>query len=399
MSAVFGVIRSPDAVVFGSGQRRSLPGYAEKFGKRVFICSDERFSQAPQLVAIADALRAEGLTVSVYDETLPELPLSCITDATEKARAFGPDVIVGLGGGSCLDVAKLVALGLSHAGAMRDYYGEFKVPGPVVPVIAVPTTAGTGSEVTPVAVLGDPERVLKVGISSPHLIPAVAICDPELTLTCPPGLTAVTGADAMTHAIEAFTAITHPDPVGISRRQVFVGKNMLSDAFCRMAIASLAEGLPVAVRNGEDLAAREKVMYGALTAGLAFGVAGTAAAHALQYPVGAATGTAHGLGVACLMPYVLAFNRPAIGKELAEIGALCGCAATEEAGIAAITDLFAEIGIPRSLGALGIKADQIDELAAQTMGAARLVNNNPRTLDAEAARSILEAALAGGHNA
>jgi alcohol dehydrogenase len=389
------VVRSPGTIIFGSGQRDSLPGYASRFGSRVFICSDERFSQAPQLVAIHDALRAAGLVVGVYDATLPELPLSCISDATERARAFGPDVIIGLGGGSCLDVAKLVALGLSHGGAMRDYYGEFKVPGPVLPVIAIPTTAGTGSEVTPVAVLGDPERDLKVGISSPYLIPSVAICDPELTLTCPAGLTAVTGADAMTHAIEAFTAITHADPVGISGRQVFVGKNQFSDAFCRIAIANLAEGLPIAVQNGDDLKAREKVMYGALTAGLAFGVAGTAAAHALQYPVGAATGTAHGLGVACLMPYVLAFNRPTIGPQLAEIGALCGGDATEQGGMAAIAGLFARIGIPRSLADLGIGAHQIDRLAEQSMGAARLVNNNPRPLDVEAARAILAAALAG----
>src|SRR5690606_21603860 len=170
------------------------------------------------------------------------------------------------------------------------------VPGPIMPLIAVPTTAGTGSEVTPVAVLSDSERTLKVGISSPFLIPTWSVCDPELTFSCPAALTAIAGADALTHAIEAFTAVRRDPVPSIAQERVFVGKNTMSDHFALSAITLLWEGLEAACEDNTDRSAREKVMLGATMAGLAFGVAGTAAAHAIQYPVGALTHTAHGLG-------------------------------------------------------------------------------------------------------
>lgn len=395
MSDAFGVIRSPASITFGVGQRRVLAKIAARFGRRFFVCSDERLGADDLLKGIIAALTDAGLEVAIYDKTAPELPRSCVADATEAARTFEPDAIIGLGGGSCLDLAKLVSLSLTHEGDLSEFYGEYKVPGPTLPVIAMPTTAGTGSEVTPVAVIGDPERDMKVGISSPYLIPDAAICDPELTLTCPKGLTAIAGADALTHAIEAFTAITQPDHSDLAVRQVFVGKNALSDVFCRAAIAKLAASLPEAVENGANLKAREEVMMGALLAGLGFGVAGTAAAHALQYPVGAATGTAHGLGVACLMPYVMRYNRREIEDGLREISVLSGAAADAEQGILAIEALFARIGIPKTLKELGAAEDQLNRMAEQSLGAARLVNNNPRRLDLAGARSILAAAFSG----
>ena len=229
----------------------------------------------------------------------------------EEARSFMPDMVIGIGGGSCLDFAKCAALLLSHGGKLQDYYGEFKVPGPILPVIAVPTTAGTGSEVTPVAVISDPDRTLKIGISSPHLIAAAAICDPELTMTCPPGLTAIAGADALTHAIEAFTAVRRGADSDLPQQHVFIGKSALTDHFALLAIKLLGRSLEKAYRDGADEDARADVMMGALAAGCAFGTAGTAAAHAVQYPVGALTHTPHGLGVATMLPYVMKYNRSA----------------------------------------------------------------------------------------
>ncbi|MHC2484612.1 alcohol dehydrogenase class IV [Rhizobium leguminosarum] len=157
----------------------------------------------------------------MHDRTLPDVPQDTVAVCVEAARGFGPDMVIGIGGGSCLDMAKCASLLLAHGGALADYYGEFKVPGPVLPVVAVPTTAGTGSEVTPVAVVSDPDRILKVGISSPYLIAAAAICDPELTLSCPPRLTAIAGADALTHAIEAFTAMRRPGDPELAQQHVF----------------------------------------------------------------------------------------------------------------------------------------------------------------------------------
>ena len=397
---IFGTQRSPLAIYFGSGQRRALPRIVRPIGQRALICSDSRFGDDPHLTAIRDDLSRSGVTVEVYDRTIAELPLSCVEEAAGVAKDFGPAVVIGLGGGSCIDLAKLVALKLAHEGPLSDFYGEFKVPGPVAPVIAVPTTSGTGSEVTPVAVLADPDRAMKIGISSPHLIPTVAVCDPELTLTCPARLTAIAGADALTHAIEAFTARRRAVTSDLPFDHVFVGKNAMSDAFARQAIGALSKNLARAVQDGQDLAAREQTMYGALAAGQAFGVAGTAAAHAIQYPIGALTHTPHGLGVAVLMPYVMSFNRNACVGELAEIGRLFGVTADggddlADGSIEAVASLFASIGLPSTLEDLGLDPDRIGWSAEQTLASARLVKNNPRDLDRAAAERIIRAAYSG----
>jgi len=398
----YGVMRAPSLLLFGAGQRKALPAVVGRLGRRAFLCSDSRWTQDPMLTALAEDLRQAGIAVGIYDRTQPELPLECVLEAAAQAREFRPDVVVGVGGGSCLDMAKLVGLALSHPGPLSAYYGELKVPGPVLPVVAMPTTAGTGSEVTPVAVLADSERALKIGISSPYLIPTAAICDPELTLTCPPRLTAIAGADALTHAVEAFTAIRLVPSHDLATRQVFVGKNIFSDTQARIAIAALAANLEKAVAEPSDAGAREQVMLGALTAGIAFSAAGTAAAHAIQYPVGALTDTAHGLGVAALLPFVMEYNLPRCVPEYAEIGRLFGLASDglsdEEfarRGIDAVDTLFQRIGVPRDLATLGLEADKQSWVATQSMMAARLVNNNPRRLDAQGMEQIVRAAFAG----
>lgn len=398
----FGVSRSPRLTLFGAKQRHALPDVVREYGNRVFICSDLRFHQDPNLAEMAEGLRANGMTVDVYTGTIAELPLDCITEASERATEFEPDVIVAIGGGSCLDLAKLVALSMAYAGPMSDFYGEFKVPGEVMPLVVVPTTSGTGSEVTPVAVLADPVQDTKIGISSPYLIPLVAICDPELTRSCPSSLTAIAGADALTHAIEAFTAVKKPVTPNLAVSQVFVGKNIVSDMHARAAIKALAGHLERAVRNGEDMEAREQVMFGAMSAGMAFAMAGTAAAHAIQYPVGAVTHTAHGSGVATLMPYVMEFNFKNCIPEFAEIAGIFGVAKQGDSlevqarkGIDAVAGLLSRIGIPGSLAKLGLPADKRAWVAQQAMQAARLIKNNPRELDSGSMARLVDAAFAG----
>lgn len=397
---IAGVMRSPKATYFGSGQRFALPQIVKTFGKRALICTDNRFRQDKMLAAIEADLISAGLGVAVYDATIAELPLDCVLEAASQARAFDPDVVIGIGGGSSLDIAKLVALTLRYGDDLSEFYGEFKIPGPVVPIVAVPTTAGTGSEVTPVAVLADPARVSKVGISSPFLIPDVAVCDPELTLTCPPQLTAVAGADALTHAIEAFSAGARPFVPDRALNQVFIGKNSQSDAFARVAIEALIHHLHRAVGEGADRQAREQVMFGALNAGLAFGVAGTAAAHAIQYPIGALTKTAHGLGVAVLLPYVMEYNRPNVVAEFAEIAKVFGVQGDDPetlsfAAIDAAAALFESIGIPKTIAELGVGSDQIGWIAQQSLLSARLVDNNPRPLSQATLTKIIQAAHSG----
>lgn len=391
---LFGTLRAPRELLFGAGQRHALGSVAARLGRRALVVTDTRLAADADFRALVGKLEAAGLAVLVDSSTLPDVPVEQAVASAENAGPFRPDLVIGIGGGSCLDMAKCVALLLAHGGRPQDYYGEHTVPGPVLPLIAIPTTAGTGSEVTPVAVLSDAERSLKVGISSPYLIPTVSICDPELTLSCPPGLTAIAGADALTHAIEAFTAIRRDPVPGLALQRVFVGKNALSDHFALSAIGLLWQGLEAACKDGADQAAREKVMLGATLAGLAFGVAGTAAAHAIQYPVGALTHTAHGLGVACLMPYVMTWNQPAIGPELAEIADAAGLDGPEDV-IPALAALFERIGIPVTLRDLGLAEDRIDWVAEQSSGIARLIQNNPRPLNPQEMRTLVAAAHGG----
>lgn len=399
---LFAATRLPREILFGKGQRQVLPLVASRYGKRAFVCTDERFAATPPFAEMMAALRAAAIDILVHDRTMPDVPRDSVAVCVAEAKDFKPDMVIGIGGGSCLDMAKCAALLISHGGRLQDYYGELKVPGPTLPLIAVPTTAGTGSEVTPVAVISDPDRTLKVGISSPHLIAAVALCDPELTATCPPALTAIAGADALTHAIEAFTAARRGTDPALPQQHVFIGKSALTDHFALLAVKLLGRSLERAYRNGSDEDARADVMMGALAAGCAFGTAGTAAAHAVQYPVGALTHTPHGLGVATMLPYVMIYNLPAAISEFAEVGAALGLPQAGKeldekasATIEEVSRLFGAIGITRTLAELGLPAARIDWTAEQALGIDRLIKNNPRPFDAAAMRRLVQAAYDG----
>lgn len=397
MRCAFGLTRAPARLVFGAGQRHGLAAALKGLGQRVLICTDSRFAALPEMAEITTSLETAGFILRLFAETEPELPRANVEACAARFAAFDPEVIIGLGGGSCMDLAKLVSLLLTHGGPLPRFYGEMQVPGPIRPVIAIPTTAGTGSEVTPVAVIGDPERAMKVGISSPELIPHTAVCDPELTLTCPPGLTAVSGADALAHALEAFCAIRRPPEPDLAYGRVFVGKNVLSDHYARAAMTLLFEWLPKAVAEGGDLDARSAVMQAATLAGLAFATAGTAVAHAVQYPVGALTHTAHGLGVGVLLPYAMDFNAEGAPDLYAEVAQHLGVGTRAADAVAAVRALFATIGIPASLAEIGMTEDRIAWAAESAMQAKRLVDNNPVTLDAQAIERLIRAAMDPAH--
>lgn len=398
----YSVQRSPRSVLFGPGQRAALPSIARSLGSRALIVTDERLRTSKELAELLDGLEQCGVAAHVFSDVEPELPVRCIHDAAAAGSAFEADHVIAIGGGSCLDAAKLAALLIAHGGSLSDYYGEFKVPGPTIPVVAVPTTAGTGSEVTPVAVVADSDRVLKVGISSPFLIPEVALCDPDLTMTCPPGLTALSGADALAHAIEAFTAAPRDWNSQTPFEHVFVGKNFLSDRHALAAIELICKNLATAYRSGNDVAARSAVMQGALSAAMAFGTAGTSLAHAIQYPVGALTHTAHGLGVAILLPFAMAYNRDQILPELCAMAdvlapELRGEAETVKADamIDLVGNLFTEVGIPGSLADIGVTEADLSQIAEFALGTTRLVKNNPRELTPSSMLDLVRAAFTG----
>lgn len=405
---MFAALRVPSEIMFGEGQRDAIPAVARRYGTRAFVCADPYIAQGTEFAALLKRLVDAGVIALVFTDVVPDLPIATVANAVKKARAFGPDVLIGIGGGSSIDLAKVISALLAHEVDVRELYGEFQVPGPVLPIVAIPTTAGTGSEVTPVAVLTDPDIINKVGISSPYLIPSVAVCDPELTYSCPPSVTASSGADALAHCIEALTAIRRPPQANLLLKRVFVGRGELTDALAILGIRHLAAGLELAYLQPANAQARADVMFGALVGGLAFATAGTAAAHAIQYPVGALTHTPHGRGVGTLLPYVMEYNRGQCVPEMATIARLLGdyvdgsaeAGITEEAELAALAPravarLLGAVGIPADLAALGFPIDKVDWAAKQSIQAARLAENNPRPLDLASAKHILRAATEG----
>jgi alcohol dehydrogenase len=393
-----GVLRAPREVLFGEGVADATGALAGRLADRVLVVTDATIATGEPGRRVLRSLRSHGLEVDVFGDAIPELPMDVVLAAIRQAASSAPELLVGLGGGSSIDLAKLVALGIAHGDDLRSFYGEEQVPGPIAPVIAVPTTAGTGSEVTPVAVLTDPEEVLKVGISSRHLIPTYAVVDPILTHGCPPSITGHTGIDALAHAVEAFTAARRNLPPGT--QAVFIGKNSLSDAFALVAVQHLAPNLLAAQRD--EPRARAAVAYGSLCAGLAFGSAGTAVAHALQYAIGARTHTPHGLGTGLLLAYAMHFNQPARIAELAAIGRAMGARGREDsdeqaawAAVAAVAELASAVGIPESIAQLGVAQDELGGLARQALGVGRLIDNNPRELAEQDLVEILRSAWRG----
>lgn len=399
-SGLFAGLRAPKEIIFGSGQRRSLPGIIERLGQRVLLCLDGHLLDHPEIAPILQQIEQRGVSLRIVSDVVPEIPLENIVSAVEVARAHEAELVVAIGGGSSIDLAKMVACQMAHSTPLRDFYGEFAVPGPVLPLVAVPTTAGTGSEVTPVAVLTDTERGVKVGVSSPYLIPTIALCDPELTITCPPGVTSAAGTDALAHCIESYTAVRHHPEPGIMDSRVFIGASRLTSALALEGIRAIVGSLHAAYSEPENLSARESVMYGSMLGGLAFGTAGNAAAHALQYPIGAETKTAHGVGIGLLLPYVMQYNLSHRQPEFARIGAIFGATEGDQAALAEqapqlVQDYVASLGIPSGLTEIGFSEERIDWAAEQGIGAVRLSENNPRSLDIEGARTILRAAFEG----
>lgn len=392
-----GLLRQPASVLFGPGQRRQIPAIIESLARHVLVITDERMAAGAEFATIVEGLQARGIEVSVYSGTQPDLPRENIVDVVEQFRSSGIGAILGIGGGSCMDLAKVSAVVLTHGGDVRDYYGEFLVPGPGCPVVTVPTTAGTGAEVTSISVVYDADKGMKVGVASPHLEAVAAVIDPELTLSCPPGLTAAAGADALSHLVEAFTGRAKNPSADDLVSKLYIGKNRLTDVYARNGIPLLQSALGRVCEDPEDLEARSDTMFAAYCAGMAINTAGTAGAHAIQSPIGALTHTPHGFGISALLPYVMRFNLPARIPEFAEIGRLLGTAdasssaiAQAQAGVRGIEDILDSIGAPTDLKTLGLSPADFDLVAEQSLLATRLTANNPRALDHSAVRLILE---------
>jgi alcohol dehydrogenase class IV len=375
---------------FGLGVvRERLSEICARLAKRkLLLITDPGVSQAGLDDPVREAVASAGKELLTFNEVVPEPPIEVVRRCANLAQEYQPEVVIGLGGGSALDTAKLVALLLNHGGDPLDYVGDCRIPGPVRPIIAIPTTAGTGSEVSAAAVFTDTARQIKVSCLSPYLRPAVALVDPLLTVTCPPRVTAESGIDALTHAIEAYCAVDNDQfPLPQGETSVYQGKNPMADLFAAEAIRLIGRYLEKAVHDGADVRARAGMALAATLAGLAFSNAGVALVHAMEYPIGGAVHISHGAGNGLLLPYVMRYNLPVRQQEIAQIGAWLlakdlvdnvPLTTAAEQSIATVEQLRSAIGIPTRLRDIGVSPEMLSTFAQKAFAITRLLRVNPR---------------------
>lgn len=345
---------------------------------RPFIVTDAGLVGAGVVQPILDALNAAGVTATVFSDVLADPPEASVMAAVAAARVADADGVVGLGGGSSLDTAKLVALLAGTDQALPDIYGIGLAKAPRLPLVQVPTTAGTGSEATSIAIVTTPDDQKK-GVVSPLLYPDAALLDATLTTGLPPRVTAMTGIDAMVHAIEAYT----------SRHK----KNPVSDSLAVAALKLLHANIRRVIADGSDLPARRGMLQGSLLAGMAFANAPVAAVHALAYPIGGIFHAPHGLSNALVLGPVLRFNLPAAAPLYAELAAAIGLRPDAAAFVDEIAALTAEMPMEQRLSELGVEVQHLDRLAHDAMQVQRLLINNPREVTLSDARALYEEAL------
>lgn len=368
----------PQKIVFGTGCIETFTDDYKQMGlQRLMVLT------APPILPLIEEplanLKADGVSIETCQDILAEPTVNDFKKILEAARQFKADSVVGIGGGSVLDVTKLVAAFINSDQQVEDCFGTGFIKRKGLWFACLPTTAGTGSEVSPNAILLDERDHLKKGIVSPYLIADAAYVDPKLTWTVPAKVTADTGMDALTHCIEAYTnKFAHPSV----------------DIYALQGIRLIAANLERAVKDGKDQEAREALAFGSLYGGLCLGPVNTAAVHALSYPLGGEFHIPHGLSNAILLPSVMKFNMPANVKRHAEVAIALGCEPgksdeeTAQRGVEFIYRLAEAVGIPKKLTDLGIPQTAVPGMAKAAMQVQRLLKNNPREVTEQDALEI-----------
>jgi len=367
--------RSPARVMAGPGIADNLSSELADLGvRRVFVISDRILASQGLLGSIISGLGK--VDVELFTDVPENSDIAVCEHAATRAAEFGADAVLAAGGGSVLDTGKAVGLLLGSGGRLLDYQGVGVIPPKRVPVIAVPTTAGTGSEVTPFAIIRDARERVKISFNSPHLVPTLAVLDPGLTFTMPPRLTASTGIDALTHAIEAFVS-TQSNPV--------------TDTLALYAISLVFKHLPVAVASGFALEARYAMLVAANLAGLAFANALVGCVHAMAHAVGGLFGIPHGIANGILLPVGMEFNLPAVPERMSEIARASGRDALPENAPLAVRQLLAECSLPTRLKDVGVPEDGL--LSAASVAALEgCLITNPREATEEEILAMLKTA-------
>jgi alcohol dehydrogenase class IV len=373
-------------IVMGSGCVARLPEEVKRLGgASVLLVTDPGVVKAGIAARLTALLADAGLGVEVFDKVEADPRYEIVEDALAALRACGADLVVGLGGGSSLDMAKITAVMARNEGPVGKYFGIDLVPGRGLPTILVPTTAGTGSEVTPIVILSDHGEKLKKGVVSPFLFPACALLDAELTLGLPPAVTAATGMDALIHAVEAYTSIN---------------ATPTTDMLAKEAIELIFHNIRTAYANGASLAARENMLRGAMLAGMAFANAGVTAVHAFAYPIGAEFHIPHGIANTIMLVPVMRFNQTGNLKRFAKLAQFFGVPTdgltdrqAAAAAVTALTELAEDLRVPQHLAAYGVKEEHVPALSDAVLLVTRLLANNPRKLTRDDAEAIYRQAL------
>jgi alcohol dehydrogenase len=379
-------VTQPTRIHFGAGSVKELGTLVQSFhGSKVFLVVDPGLVQAGLLNRLTEPLTQAELAVTVYDGVDPEPGLKLADQAYALALEAGCDCVVGAGGGSAMDVAKAVSILLGNGGKAVDYLGLGLIPKPGVPKIMVPTSAGTGAEVTFTAVFINEETGSKAGMNGDPLYPDAALLDPELTLSLPAHVTAYTGIDALTHAIESYTSIQ---------------AHAISEMYAIEAVKLIAQHLPAAYAHGENLEARSGMLMASLLAGKALATAGVGLVHAMAYPLGGMFGIPHGLANAVLLPYVIEYNLIGNLKKYAHLAEILGRPnrqlSLRDSAVFCVDllhELNADLGIPASLDELHIPMEKIPEMAKIALTVSRPVANNPRKPSLAEVASIYEQAF------
>jgi len=390
-------------LIFGKHAIEKLGRTVKKLGgEKVLILTDQTIHKEGHLEKALTSLDGTGVKYEVFDRGKPEPSIEDVLKCAEFARKADFHILVSLGGGSIIDLGKAVAVLTGHGGHPQDYFGEGKVPGPVAPLIAVPTTAGTGSEISPSSILTDVQNNLKKGIADNKLRPTVAIVDPLLTITCPPHVTAATGIDVLAHAIESYMAIDYaylPLKAGEEDTVLYHGSNPLTDCLAQRGIEMVAENLRIAVDQGQNIEARVNMAMANVITSLAFTNSGVTAVHAMAYPLGAVSHAPHGVVNGLLLPHVMEYNIPVRSKRLAKIAQLMGVNSqgmsereAAKRAVNAVSELIEDVALPKRMRDIGVKEEDIRPMAEATMDITRLLRGNPRRVTADNLEEIFKRA-------
>ncbi len=376
-------IHFPGKLVFGKGKLlQVVEEVALLKVKRAIIVTIEPL--LPQLKGIIEQLKKNSVEVAVDTSIIQEPYFSDFEKLVKKIEPFNPELVIGIGGGSVLDVAKLVAAQIGNQQTLSEYVGIGLLKARNTKLICLPATAGTGSEVSPNAILVDDADGQKKGIISPHLVPDIVILDPLLTISVPPSITAATGIDALTHCLEAYTnKFAHP----------------MIDLYAYEGMKYISSSLAKAVQDGKNENARTNVAMGSMYGGICLGPVNTAAVHALSYPLGSMFHLPHGLSNALLLPYVMEYNLESCPDRYADVARAIGCVGNGDAvvtarkGVQRIKELIKECGLPLQLHEVNVTKDSIPVMAEAALKIQRLLKNNPREVNLDDAINIYNAAF------